>query len=456
MTLHGALSIIATVNTGREAALAALLQQIETDPGVNPLVPFAAIGSIHFARFVICPAKPDAHGNPIPCRLVFTTNYDQSAQDHLEELIQHAGPGLWKVFSHCDEFPASTSTPANPSAVHLRAPEPPAEAPGGLPQAMPAPPFNPTAFRNFLTSHTVKANTFYVGVGNRSRARIRQEYELRNDIQHFLDLNRSSLQTKDAVEIREQIRYFVSANPTSTWAMNPDPESTPAYILSRTLKLILAIVLFLLLSPALIPLLLVWVLIILYQELTRPDTICHVEKAHLDTLVAKETGIVQNQFSAFGDVKPGWFRYHTMVALLKLTDFLAPYLFSKGALSGIPTVHFARWLVISEGRQMLFLSNYDGNSEGYLKDFIDIAAKQLTLLFSHTVGYPKTRLMVFGGAKDANGFMAWARQNQLVTNVWYSANPSVSVKNVFQNSKIRNGLYGTMSERQARNWLRLF
>jgi len=105
---------------------------------------------------------------------------------------------------------------------------------------------------------------------------------------------------------------------------------------------------------------------------------------------------------------------------------------------------------------MLFLSNYDGNSEGYLRDFIDIAGKQLTLLFSNTIGYPRTVLMVFGGAKDANGFMAWARQNQLITNVWYSANPSVTVKNIFQNAKIRKGLYGSMTERAARDWLQLF
>ena len=238
--------------------------------------------------------------------------------------------------------------------------------------------------------------------------------------------------------------------------MKPDPNSTPAYTLSQTLRLCLVIIIFLILLPLILPLGLIWVLIILYQELTGTNVKCSIEKPHLDELLARETGIVQNQFSAFGNVKPGWFRYHTMVALLKLTDFLAPYIFSKGALSGIPTVHFARWLILSEGRQMLFLSNYDGNSEGYLKDFIDIAAKQLTLLFSHTIGYPMTWLMVFGGAKDAKGFMQWARQNQLLTNVWYSANPSVSVKNIFQNSNIRNGLYGVMSERQASNWLRLF
>jgi hypothetical protein len=442
MTLHGALSILANVSPGMEERLAALLQQVDTDPGHNPLVPFAEINSIHFARFVICPARPDAKGQPIPCRLIFTTNYDKApnkgdaATDtparrdpntqtaHLKELTDQAGPGLWKIFSYCEGFSAG--------------------------------PYDQAALTRYMLDRSVKADTFYVGVGNRSVKQIRLENELRADIQHYLDNNQASLRTKTAKQIREEIRYFVSVNPASGWAKDPDPLSTPAYTFSQTLRLLGAILLFLLLSPILLPVLILWVLIILYQELTLPNEKCIVDKTNWESLVIRETGIVQNQFSAFGNVKPGWFRYHTMIALLRLTDFLAPYIFSKGALSGIPTVHFARWLIVSEGRQMLFLSNYDGNSEGYLRDFIDIAGKQLTLLFSHTVGYPKTWLMLFGGAKDANGFMAWARTNQLITNVWYSANPSLSVKNIFQNSKIRKGLYGNMYECQARDWLRLF
>ena len=70
MTLHGALSILADISAGMEEPLADLLQQIETDPGNNPLIPFATITSIHFSRFLILPAKPDPEGNPIPCRLL--------------------------------------------------------------------------------------------------------------------------------------------------------------------------------------------------------------------------------------------------------------------------------------------------------------------------------------------------------------------------------------------------
>lgn len=156
-----------------------------------------------------------------------------------------------------------------------------------------------------------------------------------------------------------------------------------------------------------------------------------------------------------GNLKPGWIRLQTIRALLKLINFLAPYIFTKGKLSGIPTVHFARWLIINEGNQMVFLSNYDGNSESYLRDFINIAAKSLTLIFSHTVGYPKTWLMLFGGAKDAKTFMEWARCHQMITNVWYSANKDVTVNNIFNNAKIRKGLYSGMTEQEALKWLSL-
>ena len=103
---------------------------------------------------------------------------------------------------------------------------------------------------------------------------------------------------------------------------------------------------------------------------------------------------------------------------------------------------------------MLFLSNFDGNSEGYLRDFINIAAMPLTLMFTHTIGYPKTRLMLFGGAKDAKGFMEWARKQQVITNVWYSANKTVTVNNIYNNSAIRAGFYGEMTESEAKAWLK--
>ena len=308
---------------------------------------------------------------------------------------------------------------------------------------------------DFLQKSNTPSATFYVGVGNRSVSLIRQENLLRSEVENYLDANRATLVNKSAVDIRRSITEYIFSQKGFEWAKTPEPGATANWELSRNLKLAGIILLLLALSPIVIPFVIIWWLMMWCIEMSEKDVHCPLDYDHIRSLTERENAIVQTQFSAVGVVKPGKVRYLTMMFLLRMTDFLAPYLFTKGKLSGIPTVHFARWLIVNEGRQMIFLSNFDGNSEGYLRDFINIAAKQLTLMFTHTVGYPKTRLMVLGVAKDANGFMEWARAKQVITNVWYSANPDVSVKNIFHNSSIRNGLYGEMNESQARKWLQL-
>lgn len=424
MTQHGAYSIIVYIREGMQQQLDDLLQQVVKD-GVetNDIVPFKKITTIHFARFVILDQCRDVKGNSIPPRLVFTTNYDMPLSNHLQQMIAVAGNGLWRIFSLCKGFPEGD--------------------------------YNAPALETFLASNSSKTATFYVGVGYRSVQQIHNEQALRNAINDFTDRNGLSLKTQSATATRRQIIDFVYAAPGLEWARTPTPAATTAWKLSFYGRLFLAILLFLIFLPLIIPFVIIWMLVMLGHEIREKNVPDPVTKAHIRELVDRETQMVQAQFSAMGNIKPGWFRLATVKFLLSLTNFLAPYLFSKGKLSGIPTVQFARWLLLNEGKQMLFLSNYDGNSENYLRDFIHIAAKQLTLLFCHTEGYPKTRLMVFGGAKDAEGFMAWARYKQLITTVWYSANKEVSVRNIYNNGKIREGLYGAMTEAEAEKWLRI-
>lgn len=423
MTRHGAYSIVVNIREGMQQPLTDLLQQIvDNDVETNNIIPFKKIKSIHFARFVVLQAGTNAYGEAIPARLAFTTNYDLPANDHLQEMVTVAGEGLWKIFSHCENFP---------------------------------PAYNAATLLSYLQTHYKKAETFYAGVGYRSVTQIHNEHLLRNLINDFADRNEANFRGKSPVEIRSQIINFVNKEPGFEWALNKEAEPTLAWKFTFYSKLIAVILMLIILSPIIIPFVIAWLLIMLFHEINEKQVPNDVTKDHIRELVNRETQLVQAQFSALGNIKAGKFRLATMLFLLRTTDFLAPYLFNKGKLSGIPTVHFARWLIINNGTQMLFLSNYDGNSENYLRDFINIAAKQLTLMFCHTEGYPPTRLMVFGGAKDAQGFMEWARYKQIITNVWYSANKEVSVKNIFNNSKIRNGLYGNMTEAEARKWLSL-
>jgi hypothetical protein len=284
---------------------------------------------------------------------------------------------------------------------------------------------------------------------------VRQENELRNLIEDFIDSQQAVLKDKGAVYIRRKVIEFVHNNADVSWAKKPAPKPFFLFELGFYIKLAFVCIVLFVLLPLIIPFIITWLFLILLTEITEKNVLFALDKNHVRELVERETSPVQAQFSAMGNIKPGAIRLKTMMFLLNLTNFLAPYIYSKGKLSGIPTVHFARWVIVNEGKQMIFLSNFDGNSESYLRDFINIAGKQLSLMFCHTVGYPKTRLMIFGGADDANGFMNWARKFQTITNVWYTANKEVSVINIFNNSKIRDGLYGSMNEKDAAHWLSL-
>ena len=61
--------------------------------------------------------------------------------------------------------------------------------------------------------------------------------------------------------------------------------------------------------------------------------------------------------------------------------------FVKGKLMGIPTIHFARWVLIDNNKHMLFFSNFDGSWQQYLGDFIDKSGWGLTGIFSNTVRF---------------------------------------------------------------------
>lgn len=424
MTPHGALSILVKIKPGMKQTLANTLQDI-VKQGVenNELIPFGKIASIHFARFVVLHESTDTAGKNIDAHLVFDTSYDVPLEAHLEELIRYGRKGLEQIFSRCEDFPETK---------------------------------NEKSLLAYLRSKMIRTETFYVGVGNRSVSEIRRENELRESIEKFLDRNYKQLKDKDPAAVRKSIIDYVNNTQELSWAKQPEPKASAAWKFDFYAKITLAALLILVLLPLVLVFLLVWFLLVLVLEIKDGGGSNVVDKNKIRELVNQETGMVQAQFSAVGNLKPGFIRRTTMIFLLRLVNFLAPYIFSKGKLSGIPTVHFARWLIIHDGRQMVFLSNFDGNSESYLRDFINIAAKQLTLLFSHTCGYPKTRLMFFGGARDAKHFMEWARAKQTITNVWYSANKSLTVKNIYNNAAIRAGLYGELSDTETRNWLKRF
>jgi hypothetical protein len=173
--------------------------------------------------------------------------------------------------------------------------------------------------------------------------------------------------------------------------------------------------------------------------------------------------LVQNQLTHIVEVKDGWFRDVLVRFVLRVINLLAAQVYYKGALGGIPSIHFARWVLIDK-KTLLFFSNFDGSWENYLGDFIDRAAAGLTGVWSNTVGFPRTlwktprrtELVYFtGGAKNDEAFKNWTRHHQIPTQFWYSAYPRLTVQNVNNNTEIRAGLIEDMTNEEAKTWCQL-
>jgi hypothetical protein len=179
------------------------------------------------------------------------------------------------------------------------------------------------------------------------------------------------------------------------------------------------------------------------------------ERAHVDELAAVEDVLVQNQFSAVGFVKPGAFRRYTLILVLWVLELSTRHVYKRGSLAGIRTIHFARWVFLDDKRRLIFVSNYDGSLESYMDDFIDKVAWGLNAAFSNGDGYPRTRWLVFGGAKDERGFKNYLRDHQIETQLWYSAHAELTGVNIATNSAIRRGLRGDMSNAEAQEWAAL-
>jgi hypothetical protein len=119
----------------------------------------------------------------------------------------------------------------------------------------------------------------------------------------------------------------------------------------------------------------------------------------------------------------------------------------------VKTIHFARWTFIDGGRRVVFASNYDGSQESYMDDFIDKVAWGLNAVFSNGAGYPPTRWLLFGGARNERAFKHLLRVRQVVSPVWYTAYPNLTALNIANNSALRSGLLGELSEPEAAGWL---
>jgi hypothetical protein len=396
------------------------------DPG-NLIVPFARFERLHFVRLMLLDDALQAdlriHGvepRRLPTCLAFMGDCDGPAGTMLADLAERAGPGLSRIFGHCEGFTRSADLLA------------------------------------WMRARTRPSAASFVNWVGRSVRQIGEESALQRALAARVP-RRPLAAPGDAERVRRELAAWIATEiGAGRLALTPEPP-TPlgwrieklAHALAVPLVAIVALPFLIVAAPFL-----AWLL--RRRETEDPEFCPRPLAADLETLQELEDRGITNQYTAIGAVKPGRFRRWLLTVLLVLTDYACKQIFTRGFLARVQTIHFAHWFFFDDKTRVVFLSNYDGSHQGYMDDFINKVGWGLNLLFSNGVGWPRTRWLVHGGSRIEQKFKYYQRRHQLPTQVWYKAYPGLALVELKRNHRIREGLeQATMSDAQALAWLRL-
>ena len=416
-----AITIVAPIRPESLENLRTTLAEMSTDPGTS-VVPFGSLDGVHFARLVIVPPTSTAAANT-GSSLAFLLDCDAPERDRLRQLVTSAGPGLDAVLGCCEGYPAEGARSGRSRMAYLR-------------------------------SHLRPAAACYVNTIGRTLDQIRQEASLRAELEQFLDAWRHEWDGKSAAAVRSEILKFVASRDDLRWALQPAPKPSLVWRAGELLHLARGVVIILAVLPFAIAAAPFVAVALRRRELTDPADRLMPEDSHVAELAAVEDLLPQNQFTAIGEVKPGRFRQVIARTVLWLVNLGTRHIYNRGVLTGVKSIHAARWVFLDDYHQMVFSSNYDGSLENYMDDFIDKVSWGLNAVFSNGVGYPRTNWLVRNGATDEQAFKSYIRTKQKASEVWYTAYGDLTTLNIANNARIRAGLHGQLTEAAAASWLR--
>jgi hypothetical protein len=414
--------IAAPLRADARPSIDELLMSMAAEPGLadpdNPVLPFARFPKIHFARLLLLDDHTLADRThfpnlyfPCPVRLAFLVICDGSVDEQIEELAALAGDGLRRLFGHCEGFDESVD------------------------------------LHRWLRSNLVKSATFYMNWPGRTVLQSREEQVLHEVLREEL----AALPATSPRATRQALRDAVARRGVK---LTP-PEPTPlGRRLAGWVDLIGVPIIILLLTPLVLLALPVLAIKLRRLEKANPVLAPKLTAERIEMLSRYEDHDVTNPFSAMGSLQPGLFRRWLASYILWLVDWAGRHITTKGKLSRVRTIHAARWILLDDKRRLYFASDYDGSHQAYMDDFVNKVAFGLNLSFSHGIGIPKTRWLLWGGAHNEGPWKAYLRNHEMPTPVWYKAYPGLTCQDLARNARIRKGLESDRDDdRSIRRWL---
>ena len=413
------LTISGSVVPDRLEELERVVAGMAKDPGGNSVVPFAELPRTHFARVVILPAG--AGGNTAPT-LLMTMDCDATAADRLRDLVRVAAPGVDQLFGTCADYPGA---PDDSSRLA------------------------------FLRGHLQDSQVFYVHAVGRTLEQVRDEARLRVAVEDHLDQRVDFLETLTPHQVRAKLVEFVAADPALSWALVPPRAPARSWRLREKAHKIAVPALLVLTLPVGVPAAVIWLLALRWHERSDPFPEVEPPADQLRALGDSEDFVTQNAFTSLAPIRPGRFWQLTSRLTELVGNYTARHVFTHGDLSGLTTVHFARFMRVGPEQHVLFTSYYDGSLESYNNDFVDQVAWVLNTVFGQQAGYPRTRWMVRDGAHNERWFKNFIRGHQIPTQVWFSAYPDLAAVTIDENARLRKGFSGELDGEELLAWLRL-
>jgi hypothetical protein len=364
-----------------------------------------------------------AYGEPLAApgkSLALLCDFDGEADLFLNNLITTAGSGIVRIFSCCDNPPSMTN------------------------------------LTSWLHAHQVHASASYVNWVGRTVVQSREE-EL---LYRSLDKKLATLNTYNANprKLWNELRSFLEEEQAAGRITLTPEASTPwGWKFKNLLHCIGIPFVLLALSPFILLYLPFFLIQLRIHEKTDTVIAPRPDLEHGHDLAVLEDRALTNQFSAYGNLKPGPFRRWTITIVFLAIDYTARHIFKRGFLARVVTIQFARWVFLDGHKRAFFASNYDGSLEAYMGDFINKVAWGLNIVFSNGLGYPRTNWLISGGAKEELTFKDYLRRHQLPTQVWYNATPGLTASDKERNARIRSGLEQPWLNDQAlQQWISLF